>query len=257
MEAALTYRNANNLGDDIQTLAAMQFIEPECFVDRDAISGEQREVELIGNAFWSQKDMVDFYGQRFNPPDNVKMLPVSMHISGEWIKLDWFKKNQPIGCRDKHTVEFFKAKGIDAYFTGCLTLTFPEYKGKREKRILLIGEVGRWENVKFPEGYEVIHSDPVGQIPDKDNVEQRLEMAKELLDFYRKSSLVISSKVHGVFPCIALGTPVIAVRQEWNVKRLSGHWFIPEWEPHDIVDIQRYKIPRPEAIINKLKELCG
>lgn len=46
MNAALTYYNANNLGDEIQTLAAMQFIKPEVFVNRDNISNETRNVKL-------------------------------------------------------------------------------------------------------------------------------------------------------------------------------------------------------------------
>ncbi len=61
MNAALKYNNANNLGDEIQTLAAMQFIKPETFVNRDSIATEDRDVRLIGNAFWFESDMIRDY----------------------------------------------------------------------------------------------------------------------------------------------------------------------------------------------------
>ena len=35
----------------------------------------------------------------------------------------WFKQHEPIGCRDEYTAEALRKKGIDAYFSGCLTLT--------------------------------------------------------------------------------------------------------------------------------------
>jgi len=248
----LIYENANNLGDEIQTLSAMQFIEPEIFVNRDNITNEKREVKLIGNAFWNERSMLEYYKVRFNPPDNVKMFPISMHLN-KTIKLDWFRKNQPIGARDTYTMKFLQDNGIESYFSGCLTLTFPEYKGKREKRILLVGEVGEWNNVKFP--YKVIKTSSVGKIKDQKNTEKRLEMARELLDLYKKSSLVITSKIHAIFPCIAMGTPVIAVRLDRNKERLLGYDFIPEYKPHNIQDIENYKIKRPEKIINNLQKL--
>ena len=40
----------------------------------------------------------------------------------------YLKKHAPIGCRDKFTVQILNEKGIDAYFTGCLTLTLDNYK---------------------------------------------------------------------------------------------------------------------------------
>src|SRR5690606_35429742 len=40
----------------------------------------------------------------------------------------YLKKHEPIGCRDQFTADTLKAKGIDAYFSGCLTLTLDTYK---------------------------------------------------------------------------------------------------------------------------------
>ena len=35
----------------------------------------------------------------------------------------YLKKYEPIGCRDTNTVKLLQSKGINAYFSGCMTLT--------------------------------------------------------------------------------------------------------------------------------------
>ena len=42
--------------------------------------------------------------------------------------LDYLSSHEPIGCRDIHTVNFLKEHNIDAYFSGCLTLTLDSGK---------------------------------------------------------------------------------------------------------------------------------
>jgi hypothetical protein len=37
--------------------------------------------------------------------------------------LAFLQKNAPVGCRDTHTLNLMKSQGVDAYFSGCLTLT--------------------------------------------------------------------------------------------------------------------------------------
>ena len=250
---ALTYK-AQNYGDDIQTIAAMRFL-PKCdyFVNRDDIQNEKRKVKIIGNAYWD-KGLGEI-------PDNIKMLPISMHLNNRTINLDWLIKNQPIGCRDTATMEFLHKKGIKAYFSGCLTLTLPEYRGKRENRILLVDcpdDVTResetvLDNIKFPKGAEVVKVSPRYSMPYDiiDKPEERLKEAEKLLDLYRTSRLVISRRIHAVFPCVGMGTPVVLVRIPKNRKRTSGYDFIPEVNKIDFR--KNYTVPRPVKIIKRLE----
>lgn len=250
--AVLTYSNANNVGDDIQSLVAMQFL-PNCnaFIDRDFINQEKRELKLIGNGYWD--------GNGFDPQDNIKMLPLAMHIAKENIKLDWFRKNQPIGCRDTYTRDFLLKNEIDAYFSGCLTLTLPEYTGERKNRIVIVGNLPNWQKINFPPKTEILITDSVGRIKDEDlrNPLKRFEYAKEMLEIYRTASLVISRKIHAIFPCIAMGTPVIPIVAPSNKNRLSGY-NIPKHYTVDNIDLSgdltRYKIQKPNEIIKVLKE---
>ncbi|MFV0475380.1 MAG: polysaccharide pyruvyl transferase family protein [Pikeienuella sp.] len=53
--------------------------------------------------------------------------------------VEYFKKNQPIGCRDKQTQKKLKKRGIKTYFSGCATLTIKEkYSDDKRKGIVFI-----------------------------------------------------------------------------------------------------------------------
>ena len=40
---------------------------------------------------------------------------------------------------------------------------------------------------------------------------QRFQLAKQLLDQYARAKLVISTRIHGALPCLALNTPIIFI----------------------------------------------
>lgn len=64
------------------------------------------------------------------PAPQINPLFVALHINTsakEQMLSDdsiaYFKQYSPIGCRDYNTMNMLKEKGVDAYFSGCLTLT--------------------------------------------------------------------------------------------------------------------------------------
>lgn len=240
--ATLTYSNANNLGDDLQSLAAMQFLpRVDAFIDRDFIGNEKRKLRVIGNAYWEGFNENDL---SFPPKKNIDMLPIAIHIANKEINLDWFRANQPIGCRDENTARFLRSNGIYAYFSGCLTLTFPKYEGERKNRALIVGRLDK--EIDIPRELEIIKIDSVGQIKEEDlnNPEKRLNQAREWLELLKTSKLVISRKVHAIFPCIAMGTPIIPIITERNKDRLSGY----------DLKLKNGIIERPEVMIKELKD---
>ncbi|MCM1108883.1 MAG: polysaccharide pyruvyl transferase family protein [Clostridium sp.] len=128
-----------NIGDFVQAQAARQYFDTiDILIDRDfglaKYNGD--EVKMIMNGWYMD------HPENFPPSNNITPLFVSMHINSYGLPgllrkecVEYFKKHQPIGCRDMHTVELLKEKGVDAYFTGCLTLTLGrkyKYDGKRE-----------------------------------------------------------------------------------------------------------------------------
>ncbi len=124
------YNNIFNIGDYIQSLAAAQFLPPkiEPYINReklDEYNGE--EVRLIMNGWFMHEP------SHWPPSPKIHPLFVSFHLNvlakSELLKdesINYLKKFEPIGCRDKNTVKLLTDNGVDAYFSGCLTLTLGE-----------------------------------------------------------------------------------------------------------------------------------
>ena len=131
----LVYRpnkdNIFNICDYIQSLAAAQFFnnEIDVYINReylDEYTGD--EAKLIMNGWFMHQ------ADHWPPSSKIHPLFVSFHMNSlakeELLKdksIEYFKKHQPIGCRDYDTVLLLQSKGVDAYFTGCMTLTLGEY----------------------------------------------------------------------------------------------------------------------------------
>jgi hypothetical protein len=235
---AVVQCGTKNIGDDMQTLAALQFAPDAEFVTRDKIGKETRDLKIIGNGWWMEGDSY--------PREDQDILPISMHIAEKTgtNMYKWLKSKEPIGCRDTWTMKRLQKAGIAAYFSGCLTLTFPYYRGKREGVVYVDRIPDKW---KVTEGTYLSHRNPQG---DKQSVEERLKLAQEHLNIYKTASLVITKRLHVALPCLAMGTPVLVNDKVWASERFSGYSLPNEYKGLDA----DYKIVRPAKLINELKK---
>ena len=116
----------NNIGDYIQALAASKFLpQIDGFINRESLSDYTGERSMVIMNGWFMH-----HPEKWPPSDNIIPLFVAFHLnklasssvlSEEGI--EYLKKHEPIGCRDIFTRDTLLNKGIDAYFSGCLTLT--------------------------------------------------------------------------------------------------------------------------------------
>jgi hypothetical protein len=238
-----------NVGDNVQSLAAKQFLpQVDTLVNREKMTdfkGERTKVILNG---WFTHNIHNWV-----PNDNIDPLFVSFHINNTAAPfmlsekgIAYLKKYEPIGCRDQFSADTLKAKGIDAYFTGCLTLTLDTYKvddSERGQDIYIVDPLYSYQTTEkafysikrflrsvqngsiFKIGkrgqhlknfidadllknakYE-IQEPPSGKYTD----EEKFAMAEDLLNKYARAKLVITSRIHCALPCLAMGTPVIFV----------------------------------------------
>jgi hypothetical protein len=145
-----SYSNTFNIGDYIQSIAALQFIDGEViYVNRerlDEYTGDPLRLSMNG---WFLHEL-----SHWPPSDKIHPLFVSFHLNSNAIKIlenvstiEYLKMHQPIGCRDKTTMEKLIQKGVDAYFSGCLTLTLGE-KYKHQDRSNLIYFVDPYYDTK-------------------------------------------------------------------------------------------------------------
>lgn len=248
----LTYDENNrffNVGDNIQSLAAKQFLPKiDTFINREKLGDYKGDpIRLIMNGWFTHNI------HNWVPSKEIKPIFVSFHMNNTAapfmlsdVGIAYLKKHEPIGCRDQFTADTLKAKGIDAYFTGCLTLTLDSYKvddSERGNDIYIVDPLysyPRPEKIFYNAKHTVknIINGTVFQLNKKNkhlknfiskevlatakyvnqeppsniyNDEEKFEMAEDLLRKYAKAKLVITSRIHCALPCLAMGTPVIFV----------------------------------------------
>ncbi len=237
-----------NVGDNIQSLAAKQFLpKVDKYVDRESMADYNDDiVKLIMNGWYIHNTA------NWVPTDKIIPLFVSFHMNNTAAPamlsdkgIAYLKKHEPIGCRDQFTANTLKAKGIEAYFTGCLTLTLDSYKVDDTERgddIYIVDPLYSYPSTdklfyskksivkSFLNGKafklgkkskhlknfiseellnqaEFINQEPLNKISNK----EKFEMAEDLLNKYARAKLVITSRIHCALPCLAMGTPVIFI----------------------------------------------
>lgn len=222
------FPNSRNRGDDIQTYAASLLVNKPIFCDREQLNKIQFPLKLLCSGWFMEN------ADNWPPSPKVKPHFLSFHISSTSERqmtspksIAYFRQHQPIGCRDRHTLELLQKHGVDAYYSGCLTLTLPPFKGKRGEEILFVDVMRtnytssyRKTIIKkmIPDAYQdSIHylshfSDDLKE----QSVEKRMEEVQLLLERYKKAKVVFTSLIHCALPCIALGTPVVFIDVGFN-----------------------------------------
>ena len=303
--------NTPNIGDDIQNLAAAQFLPTiDYYIDRDHVGSSKKlgKCSVIVNGWFMHKNVKFnrwFVQSRVKlfyriahkiypllkkqpsfdwpPSKNIRPLFISFHVNpraGQYIASPkfrkYYKKFEPIGCRDHQTVELFKKIDIKAYFSGCLTLTLKNKFSERNENIYFVdpfGPVGAYEFPypgdpyfnqilwnKFPKGVREKAIYLTHAYYGKNDPFTRLEKAQKLVDIYSKAKLIITSRLHCALPCLALGTPVIFLYN--NLKkdgRFNGlTYLLRKYSFEDIANGNYYinwENPEPNPI--SVSEIAG
>jgi hypothetical protein len=211
MNNSFCYPSSTNIGDDIQTLAAIGLLGECNLIDRDKLRVFGGSGKLILNGWWTHDPI-----NAWPPPPQLDCLPISIHVTEKAKQRfsnykAWFKGKKVL-ARDESTNIFFKSLGIDSEFGGCLTLTFPRRQPKERKGIYLVDVPG----IIYPDGERITHNISPTL---KNDSQYRQKVAKELLSKYQNAELVITSRLHCALPCAAFGTPVVVVN---NGPRYTG-----------------------------------
>ena len=222
------YPKSSNRGDDIQSYAASLLTEGAELCDREKLNLIEIPTKLLCNGWFMEN------GANWPPNRKVNPLFLSFHISTKSKReltspasIAYFKKHQPIGCRDTHTLNLLQKHNITCFLSGCLTLTLPRYTGKRGDDILFVDVmrtnytssyrkaiVSRMIPERYKEKIEFITH--FSKEMKSQTSHERMNEAKLLLDRYKKAKLVFTSLIHCALPCVAMGTPVVFVDAGFN-----------------------------------------
>ena len=165
----------------------------------------------------------------------------------------WLKKFPRIGCRDKGTLRELKnAKVKNCYVSGSFALTIEPFADvdNHEKIVLtdVTREVADFIKRRTLKDVVIISHDntrpllplPIVDAAKKNAKEEEIPtshypavvdrtyrgsryqgnwnfrhaLVEELLKFYQGASLVVTSRLHAALPCLALGTPVLFIKDE-------------------------------------------
>lgn len=270
---AILFAKTSNLGDDVQTIAQMQYLPKntrQIIVDREKVNKDSRKCYLIMNGWWMHND------KNFPPHENITPIYISFHIEKNGLlsnkAIAHYKKFEPIGCRDIHTMEKLKQKGVDAYFSGCLTLTLKNPFTNFKRNNILIVDAHLPSKVVYPWGADHLLAKLIPQhiqdkaeyleheLPnriDRNDMIQRQAYTQTLLNKYATAKLVITSRLHCALPCVAYGTPVIVLQQNLKTdNRFTGlrDYFHGYSSINDVVDFD-FGNPQPKLSHTELKNV--
>jgi len=225
--------STENIGDHIQIIAGLRLlsrlaIQPTRFIDRDneihsapGLDEEATPVGILLNGW--------FKTNRAEWPPHPKLLPL---ILGFHIRLfqcpeliseasiEFFRRHQPIGCRDVYTKILLQSKGLQTFTSNCLSLTFPRRidNPSIQTEVFVVSRDERIKNF-LPQsiGPYTFVSHYTGS---RDFTANFVE-AQELLETYRsRAKLIITTLLHCALPAIAMGIPVVVF---YPLNDLAGH----------------------------------
>jgi hypothetical protein len=228
----------DNIGDDVQALAALQYAPRDVsFVNRDALPRWRPEpgTKLIMNGCYHEDALpvtaavdpllISFHaiGRRLHRPEALEFLRSK-------------SRDRPIGARDQYSLSLLREAGIDAYWSGCLTLTLAlQNPPSRGDRILAV-DIHRdlvdtiRQSTKRPVETRTHfllppRPKPLPSLRHLIPRSRRFALARQRLLDYASAAAVVTSRLHVALPCLAFGTPVLLVTNNHQNHRLAS--FVP------------------------------
>jgi hypothetical protein len=235
-----------NLGDCAQTIAVKHALAALGVAKKDIV-----HVSRDGMRKYADVPAVTIlngvlYQHCFPPSANIQPLYFGLHAAEPVLRrnLEHFRSNGPIGCRDIATARFLRENGISAFVSGCLTLSLPQRKTVPENGKVLIvygSKVGELPSAVlkhvpitlFDRLEFVHHRQPVWTWPlDVETMAGIEAVEAGLLKRYaEEASLVITPLHHVAAPCMAMGIPVVLVRNASDSRFSLLEKLIPIYLP--------------------------
>lgn len=261
----LTYESQGgryNLGDYVQSLSARRYLpRVDAFISRERLAEYSGPpIKLIMNGWFTHN------ASNWVPSRRITPLFVSFHVNTSAAHqmlspsgISYLKEHSPIGCRDHNTVRLLQSFGIEAYFSGCLTLTLVANRprGARSTENLLVdpffnlpspakslrsisafvrslreAEYMRWNLARnlmgriFTSEFRGCMSRVTQEFEACGETEaEKFAKAQSYLERYAAARVVVTSRIHCALPCLALGTPVLflnAFTDEIDTCRFEG-----------------------------------
>lgn len=248
-----------NLGDPIQSYAVKNLYHEMGISDEDIVpvprydmaNYDGEECVCVVNSASNYEELA--YDSHFMPPSpKVHAIPMSLHLHRELPddELEYYKTCGGVGCRDLATVEYLRGKGVDAYLSGCLTLTLPkrskDIAEKADKIYLLdvpsdvmqiMPEKIKNEGIVLSNILRFNNPGNSNRISVEDAYEEHRKGEERIQLLRDTAKLVITSKLHVASPCVAMGIPVILAKNHFGDRFGFIDRIIPTYTPEHYSEI--------------------
>lgn len=248
-----------NLGDPIQSYAVKNLYREMGIREEDIVpvprydmaDYDGEECVCVVNSASNYEELA--YDSRFMPPSaKVHAIPMSLHIHRELPadELAYYKTCGGVGCRDLYTVDYLKSLGVDAYLTGCLTLTLPrrsEETAKKADKVYfldvpkdvmeLMPQDLRDEGIVLSNILRFNNPGNSNRISVEDAYEEHRKGEERIALLRDTARLVVTSKLHVASPCLAMGIPVILAKKHFGDRFGFIDRLIPTYTQEHYADI--------------------
>lgn len=264
-----------NIGDPVQSIILEQIYDemgiPEDKINRinlcdiNTYDGEYTLLPMAGVALGVQFATL---------PLSPKIIPVfiSAHfviseLSEEQVR--YLQMYAPIGCRDEYSLKVMRRYNIPAYLSGCITTLFQKRAddlcGSKIYAIDIPEKLKAYIPTEWQDQivYDT-HLLPINNSPmSQQDAEKFLNDTSERLDLYKNTAkLMISSRMHALVPCMAMGIPVIAAFDNLSYRFSWLDRYIPlytednfaqiNWNPN-VVELENKKIDIKKLLISTIQ----
>lgn len=231
----IMHKTTQNIGDDIQTFAAMQHLpHTDYFLDRECldkfVTEDGKPVAVVMSAWYMWKKW------NWPPSDYIVPLLVGMHYSDHQkseqnaspVKYqfmtgcgkEYMNAHGPVGCRDRGTADNFKKLGINSYVSGCITLTLPKMEIRKPEREYICAcdlpdkVLAKLKELTAGSGIDIIETHHYKDYRGSNATwEERERAVVELLTLYQNAKCVVTRRLHCALPCLAMEVPVFVVNK--------------------------------------------
>lgn len=263
-------QNINNLGDHAQVLT-IDYLYEEMGVKKEDIiyidindlqSYDGPPVKLpvsLPLINYTENGIAGMFSKNIQPVFFGLTMPKTALLPEE---IKYYKKYEPIGCRDEQAYNTLRKYGINAYLGGCLTVTLPKrnVNTQKQKKIFIIDPP---KNLKAYIPKEILNNAIIDTHIFYNHIENPTEEAEKRYQLYKnEAKLMITGLLHASIPCLAFGIPVILARDfvsyrfAWVESLLkiytTSEYNQIDWNP-PIVEFEKHKELVKELFIKKMR----
>lgn len=244
-----------NIGDYVQSYGVENAYRECGIAEKDIVYCEKHGLNQINRAdkiCIVMNNVYSGYGvegplNSFPTPQFVVPIFIGFNCHDETLikeQAEYFKKWQPIGCRDEKTRNIFRMQGIEAFLTGCSSILFPRRKEEVKRNKIYCVDIEDGIKEYLPQNYMahlVMKTQNLDLKKYKNKMNDNMffyKLGKKMLAEYSDNAkMVITSKLHCVAPCMAMGIPVVLAKNNIDFRFGWIDKFIPLYSKEDYNDI--------------------